>query len=155
MSEKQKESIRFVIRHYSAGAFKAGRGRWHEYIPAEPWWRRRGIAAAAGCVVLAAAASAGLYFGLSPSKQVPETTSPPPVVQQPDSVCGSTERSIAISFRDAPLKQVCSEIENVYGVELAGIPDTDTTLTLEYEGTAYDLVCTINDLLGSNIRIDE
>lgn len=78
MSEKQKESIRFVTRHYSAGAFKAGRGRWHEYIPAEPWWRRRGIAAAAGCVVLAAAASAGLYFGLSPSKQVPETTSPPP-----------------------------------------------------------------------------
>lgn len=77
MSEKQKESIRFVTRHYSAGAFKAGRGRWHEYIPAEPWWRRRGIAAAAGCVVLAAAASAGLYFGLSPSKQVPETTSPP------------------------------------------------------------------------------
>ena len=48
---------------------------------------------------------------------------------------------------------MAAEIEKVYGVKLGNVPDDDIRLSLSYEGTAADLVDTINDLLGTEIEI--
>ena len=47
------------------------------------------------------------------------------------------------------------EIEKVYDVRLTSLPEEEYRLTLSYEGTAEDLVATINELLGTHIEIEK
>lgn len=37
---------------------------------------------------------------------------------------------------------------------IINVPQTEYRLTLSYEGTAADLIQTINDLLGTDLQID-
>ena len=61
-----------------------------------------------------------------------------------------------IEFTDAPLADVVKEIERVYEVHVVNVPEMgDYRLTLSYEGTAKDLVETINELLGTSLGIGE
>ena len=60
---------------------------------------------------------------------------------------------VRLEFSNASLSEVTDEICRVYGVTLANIPIEDYRLTLSHEGNAYDLVETINELLGTDIVI--
>lgn len=73
----------------------------------------------------------------------------------PDVVPESAVR--AIDFENTPLPTVISEIREVYGVELTGIPDNavDYRLSLHYEGSAEDLIATINEILDTKMAVKE
>lgn len=60
-----------------------------------------------------------------------------------------------IDFEDAPLTQVVAEIRIVYGVEVTNMPRNpeDYRLSLHYEGTAEELVGTINEILETDLQI--
>ena len=62
---------------------------------------------------------------------------------------------MTIDFEYAALPEVVKQIEKVYGVEIINMPeDADSYhLTLHYEGDASDLINTINEILGTNLKI--
>lgn len=152
MTEKNKteESIRFVTRHYQDDTL----------LPREGWQRfsvshhisslRRNVAAAyIGAVVFAAAASI-YYFNTRPD--IPATVENMNV--QPSETAGVPEQRIErIEFHNASLKEVVAEIERVYGVTIGNVPSEEMSITISYEGTAQDVVETINDLLTLNLTV--
>lgn len=60
-----------------------------------------------------------------------------------------------IDFENAPLPTVVAKIREVYGVEVANVPDNaeDYRLSLHYEGNVVDLVAAINDILGTEMEV--
>lgn len=146
-----KESdIKFVARHYRQGAFSTSAG-WRKLgITASTWWSKSKIAAAiAGVVVLGATASIIInrHFitGTSASNEI--TTSTP----------ATTHIVKAIDFVDTPLPAVVEEINRVYDVNVTNLPDEASSyrLTLHYQGNATDLINTINDILDTDMQIEE
>lgn len=146
------ESVRFVARYYRQNAFTGKNPLWRQVIEPHSRWRRYGVAAAvAGVVLTMSAIGAFIVFNQKPVEQpvrVETTTSAPKAVPMK-----AASVSMKISFTEANLPEVCAKIEDVYGVELTNIPGDAEPLTLDYEGTAADLVETINELLGTNIEI--
>lgn len=145
MESKFKESVDFVSHFYRRDAFVARRRFVSHYL----LWRWRGVAAAlAGCVLAASAAI--VYVG---THRI-ETAQPEvlPVVEMPvEPVKTEVKR---IEFVNAPLDSVVTRIENVYGVKVDGVSESDTMrLTLSYEGTAEDLVYAINLTLDTHLSI--
>lgn len=160
MRDKTDDSIRFVARHYEPGAFADRQGRWSRSLPRAAWWRRHPAAAAAIAGAVFAASAAGAYMAVSlsspgPAAEPAATPAPAPAVPADTATVQipAEDKSLVLSFSDAPLSEVCDAIESSYGVTLADVPVSDETLTLDYEGDAADLVGTINDLLGTHIRI--
>lgn len=152
-NSKTEESIDFVTLYYCKGAFDADRAlRMIRFLPAVPWWRRRGVVAAAigGALV----ASAAVFTYIVPDREevgnLPTEQVVTPAVETP----AATEVK-KIEFADAPLARVVEEIERVYNVKVTNLPaGGDYRLTLSYEGTAEDLVETINDLLGTSLAVE-
>ena len=60
-----------------------------------------------------------------------------------------------IDFENATLPAVVAKIKEVYGVEVVNLPESadEYKLSLHYEGTAADLVDTINETLGTDIKV--
>lgn len=158
MTDKLKNSINFVARHYSDEAFTDRRGRWSGALLRSPWWRRRPIAAAITVAAVLAATAAGGYL-ISVYRSETPAPAPAPAVQPTAPAAApvdtvTADSRLVLEFTDAPLPDVCVAIEEAYGVTLTDLPVTsDETLTLSYEGNAYDLVATVNELLGTHIRI--
>lgn len=157
MTDKFKESLRFVVKYYRPDAFRPNPDLFRFPMPtlpvSRPWWRRTSVAAAIAVGVLAA--SAFLYYELTPRETAPAL---PERQEQPMATAPEpkpeTSPSKRIEFKDTPLPKVAEAIANTYGVEITGIRPGDTTrLTLSYEGTAEDLIDTINELLGTRLRI--
>lgn len=152
-NSKTEESIDFVTLYYCKGAFDADRAlRMIRFLPSVPWWRRRGVVAAAigGALV----ASAAVFTYIVPDREeggnLPTEQVVTPAVETP----AATEVK-KIEFADAPLARVVEEIERVYNVKVTNLPaGGDYRLTLSYEGTAEDLVETINDLLGTSLAVE-
>ncbi len=153
MTEKIKNSLDFVVRHYRPGAFR----RDDSFIRGgrSVWRRRLSVAAAVAGVLLV---SAAVYTYVSKPESKPESA---PVVQPvseptaPQTAPDTVNEVKRIEFSDAPLNIVVSEIESTYGVKVAGLSADDANrLTLSYEGTAEELVATINELLGTNLTIE-
>lgn len=150
-NEKEEESLRFVVSHYSDDAFSARRGWERLGIQRESWWRRHAVAASVGAVVLAASAAITLWHmndAQAPSAPAVETVAP----SAPASVSATESRRI--EFSDASLPEVVAAIEHVYGVKVSGHTDSSERLTLSYEGSATGLVDAINELLGTDLRIE-
>jgi hypothetical protein len=153
MMEKDKfdNSLNFVSRHYRANAFSTKEGLEKIGIGEHRWWKQRWVAAAAVGVVLAA--SAAVY---SIVQTVPQGSDEVPVVeQQIDNSVKPAEIVKKITFEDADLATVVNEIEKVYDVKIVNMPDKEYHVTLSYEGNAADLVDTINELLGTNLKISK
>ncbi len=151
MTEKFKESLEFVIRYYRRDAFRPDDELFRVESLRKPRWRRTAIAASIAVGVLAA--SAFLYVNLTrvapeaPAQEETTVVAPVPEVKAENEVK-------RIEFKDATLKEVATAIAETYGVEVEGVDaQSDVRLTLSYEGTAEDLVATINELLGTKLRI--
>lgn len=148
-NEKIEKSVRFVARHFSPEAFSRTKAWQRLGIPAVSVSRfqlRRSLKyAAVGIGVVALTASAILLINRDAS--APVTEGAPAETAVPVS---STLR-----FNDTPLTEVVKSIEQTYGVRVTNIPAEDYRLTGVYEGTADDILATINDLLGTNLEIEK
>lgn len=142
-------NIDFIARHYRKGRFSTDAG-----------WRRLGIAppvrvirfrvaAAVAAAVILSATAALVYRGLD-TEHKPDTTTAEPAISPLTEVRG-------IDFENAPLTEVVAKIESVYGVRVTGIPDNTAgyTLSLHYEGNPADLIGLINDILGTQMSVEE
>lgn len=147
-----ESSLEFVVNHWSKDAFDARRD-WRELgLVRLPWWRRHAAAAAICGVVLAACAALGTWVIVSESENISEEQTQPaatPVEVSADPMTVSRR----IEFSDASLQEVADAVAKIYGVRLENLPSEAGRVTLSYEGTAPDLVETLNFMLGSSIRI--
>ncbi len=143
-----EKSFEFVVKHYRSGAFKPSTvfvrvGRWR------PWT----IAASIAGAVLVAAAMVYTTV-ITPQSSEPTATEQVEQVTAEPEVVVNTQAVKRIDFEDAPLSDVVKAIESTYGVKVTGLsPDDTNRLTLSYEGNAADLVETINELSGTNLRV--
>lgn len=147
--EDNKE-IQYIACRYRRGRFSVDKG-WKRLgiAPSYIWRRYRVAAAVAGAIFLSATATL-IYMQntASDSSVVPdrvEQTMAPAYVSR------------VIDFDNTPLPVVLERIMEVYGVEIINVPDDADkyTLSLHYEGTALDLIETINDILGTQMTIEE
>ena len=145
----EDKDIKFIAQHYRAGRFNASEG-WHR-LGIKPAGNLRAwrIAAAAAILVAITATASYIYnYNTTPSRNVPEeilaTNRPLLTVRE-------------IDFDTTPLPVVVARIREVYGVDVTGMPSDAVKyhLTLHYEGNAYDLVETINEILGTQMTIEE
>lgn len=154
MTDKFKESLRFVVKYYQPDSFRPDPDLFH--IPAlkRPWWRRTSVAAAVAAGVLAASGFVYIELTQRHSAAVEPAPQESIIATEPQPVVAEDPVSRRIEFKDTPLPKVAEAIAKTYDVEITGIkPGDDTRLTLSYEGTAEDLVATINELLGTRLRI--
>lgn len=154
MSENKKidESLDFVSRYYEEDSLMPRQG-WYRFrlTHSMPKWRRNVAAACIGAVVLVASAS--VYYVMTSSTS--EREEPGVVTTVVETTEQNPYKVVKIQFTDAALKDVVKEIEKAYGVKITNVPAEETRLTISYEGNAYDVVETINDLLGINLKIEE
>lgn len=148
-TERFNESLDFVARHYRRGAFDTASGLRRLGFRRRPTMLRRAAVIAGAVALTASALFVGYYNYYAPAETDPAIQSAPAAGTQ---VAGPS-KVVRLEFNNAPLSEVTDEICRVYGVTLANIPIEDYHLTLSYEGNAYDLVETINELLGIHIVI--
>ncbi|MBD5231387.1 MAG: hypothetical protein HDS66_04430 [Bacteroidales bacterium] len=153
MTDKIKKSLDFVVKFYRPGAFKPD--GWFIENP-QPWWRRHAVAAAIAGIALVAAAAVATYVAFRPKQEAPAPLPAAPAAPAPEApqAIPTTPEVRKVEFENASLSQVVAAIEATYGVKVAGLPAEEMRLTLSYQGTAEDLVLTINDLLGTNLVIE-
>lgn len=145
------KDIKYIARHYKKGLF-AAEPALRRIKPVETkWWTRSRIAAACiGAVVLTATAAVFVHksYFAQPSLDTE--------VMQPANLHAS-EIVRSIDFENAPLPIVVQKIREVYGVEVVDMPAdaSEYSLSLHYVGSATDLVETINDILDTDMKIQE
>ena len=146
MDEKE---IMFVARHYRKECFSVEKG-WRRLGigVASKWWRLRVAAAVAATIVLSATAAVIYrhYATLEPVESVATNE-----VQQTEIPAVKV-----IDFENTPLTEVVERIRETYGVEVRNVPENADSyrLSLHYEGTAEDLVDTINDILYTEMEVE-
>ena len=148
---QENKDIRFIARHYRKGLFATESALRRIKGSGAAWWTRTRIAAACTIAAILTATAAvfvrNAYF--SDSNQTIKETE--------QSTVPAAQAVRVIDFEDAPLTEVVAKIREVYGVEVIGLPDDPNqyTLSLHYEGTALDLVETINDILDTEMTVTE
>ena len=146
---KDNKEIDFIAKHYRKGHFDADKAlRRIKPVRRFRWTATKTIAASALIAVVGATAAIIYNTGyFNTSSEPMEQTQP--VIAAPETIVR------VIDFEDAPLPIVVEKIKEVYGVEVIGLPAnaSDYKLSLHYEGTAIDLLDTINDILATDMRI--
>ncbi len=144
-----KEDILYIARRYRKGKFSADRGWRRLGIAPSFRLRRLRVAASLGGLIILSATAAIIYRQYSAPDELP-------AVVQPANSAGAAEVKV-IDFENTPLTEVVAKIREVYGVEIDGLPDdaAECRLSLHYEGTAADLVDTINEILDTHITVKE
>lgn len=144
-----EKEISYVAKRYRKGKFATDKG-WRRLgiVPSHRWWRMRVVAAIVSVIALSVVAAI-FYHEYSLYEA--------PVVEQQVADIPSATAVRVIDFENTPLPTVISEIRDVYGVDLTGIPDNaaDYRLSLHYEGSAADLVETINEILDTKMAVKE
>lgn len=154
-ADKFKESLNFVTSHYREGAFRPDPDLFRTKRSFQQLLRRHGVAAAVVAGILTVAACA-VVLSLRDAEIHEQLITPAETEQSVEPTVENTADSVVkLEFTDAPLSEVVEEIEKSYNVTVENIPATDLRLTLSYEGTATDLVDTINELLGTKLKISE
>ena len=115
------------------------------------WWTRTRIAAA--CTIAAILTATAAVFVhqryLARPAAEPEQTQ--------SSTIPATQTVRTIDFENAPLPTVVEKIREVYGVEVVDMPAdaAEYSLSLHYTGSARDLIEAINDILDTDMKIQE
>lgn len=147
---KHDEEIDFIARHYRRGAFASGSAL-ERIMPGRMSRLRTVRIAAAAALLIAAGTAAALLITHSSSTDRAAETVPQ---DAPTAVADDIK---VIDFESTPLTVVANKIREVYGVSVRNLPDDagDITLSLHYEGSAADLVDTINEILSTQMTIEE
>lgn len=146
-----KKSLGFVAENYDDESFSAKKA-WRRISLRKREWRIRRIAAASAAAIVIFASSAFIYRYVKTSGGDAGAVEKTETIEKAPSLKTVSKR---IEFNDAPVSVVVREIERVYGVKVINVPDSGLRLTLSYEGTAEDLVNTINELEGTDLKISE
>lgn len=155
-NKKFQESLDFVSKHYRSDAFNTEQAARNLNIPTYRTMkiRRRWLTVAASvAVILTAAAAAYLMSPSEPGEPLDRTETQTQVEKASSETFPETAM---LEFDNAPLSEIVSEIETVYGVKITNLPaDTSERLTLSQSGTAEELIETLNDLLSSKMQIEK
>lgn len=145
-----EKEISFVAKYYRKGSFSVDRAWTSIGVGAPSKWRRFRAAAAVAAIVVLSATAAVIYNKYEHNYRQPE------IVTESD-LLSPTEVVRVIDFDEAALPVVVDKIKEVYGVKVTNLPENAETyiLSLRYEGTAEDLVLTINEILDTDITIEE
>lgn len=146
---EQNKDINFIARHYKKGMFAVEPALRRIKGARSAWWTRSRIAAAcAVAAILTATAAIIVHNSYFSSPGLQEITQPS---------VPAAEIVRIIDFEEAPLTEVVQKITEVYGVEVTNLPANPDRyfLSLHYEGNAIDLVETINDILDTDMKVDE
>ena len=154
MSDNKKidESIDFVASHYDGSLLPQPGWQRFSHTHHTSWLRRNVAAACIGAAILVASAASIYYISTSENSPVSENKEVTTISNAP---AYEHYKIVKIQFADAPLSDVVAEIEKAYGVKVSNLPQKETRLTISYEGNAYDVIETINELLGTNLTIEE
>ena len=144
---KMSDDLSFVIRQYSQDAFNRSRAWKSLALIYVPWWRRHIVAAACSATVLAAAAAATMYYVSHEERTDTGSSESSPVIEQYSDTIHRFE------FNDIRISEAARQIEHAYGLKLEGIPASDPSITLTFEGNPEELVSLINESLDSKITI--
>ncbi len=148
---EENKDIRYIAKHYRKGLFATDSALRRIKGVDRPWWTPAKIAAASVVVVVMGATATVLIR----NSHINET--PTSIEQVQPSVIPSEAVVRVIDFEETPLTVVVSEIRNIYGVEVTNLPANaaEYKLSLHYEGSAADLVETINTILDTDMEIKE
>lgn len=147
--KKLNESLKFVVNNYDDESFSKSRA-WKKLMPPVAFWNVRRIAAAS-IIAVVVTASAFIYHAAKYG-DTPHTV--PEKQETPVAPVRGKEFATRIEFKDAPLKDVVNKIEEVYQVKIKNIPESDVRLTLCYEGTAEELIDVINEIAGTDLKVE-
>lgn len=159
--DNSNKDIDFVTKHYSEGRFKVNAGWRRLGIASAYRWRPVKVASIVAVTMVIGATAAIVYhnYGLGTREAVPADAVSRREVVKPveEASVVSCHAVMVIDFEDAPLTQVVEKIKEVYGVSVVGMtPAAESCkLSLHYEGTADDLIETINEILGTELAIEE
>lgn len=144
------KEINFVAKYYRKGLFKIEPALYRIKGIRKNFWTFSKVAAVSS-IVIAIGATAAIIITNSYNPQKVETEVP--VIDNTSPLLISH----IIDFDDAPLSAVVEQINLTYGVEIENIPVNaeELYISLHYEGTALDLVETLNEILGTHMKIKE
>ncbi len=148
--KEMEEDLQFVAYHFKEGALLPSNG-WRKFKLIHHLSSIRFKAAAASIAAVVLAASASIYY-LS-SHTTPSTSEESINIATIESSLPPDTKTAKIEFKHAPLSEVVAEIERVYGVRIDNMPTDQIMVTISYEGTASDVVDTINDLFDTHLKI--
>ena len=146
---KYNDEIDFVARHYRRGVFSTKSALMRMGI-AGVRRRRTWRIAASVAVVMALSATAAILLHHENS-----ITEPRPM---PDTELQAPVAAVKmLDFEGAALPTVIAEIQSSFGVRIGGAPANAATLklTLHYQGDIETLITTINEILGTELYIEE
>ena len=144
------KDIDFIAKHYRKGLFSVELALIKVRGIRKKVWTLPKIAAVSS-IIIAIGATAALLITNSYFSQDVETK---------DNIIEKTSPALVsriIDFDDTPLPIVVEKINKVYDVEVINLPvNADNYyLSLHYEGNAKELVETINEILGTEMKIKE
>ena len=145
------KEITFIAKHYKKGLFSVDPALKRIKKIKQGWWTLPKVAAASFLIVVLGATAAILIRN---SYSYKESS-----ISQPESteIISPALISRVIDFEDTPPPTVIEQINLMYDVEVINIPAdaNDYYLSLHYEGNAYDLIETINEILGTDMKVKE
>lgn len=151
MQEKSRynESVSFVAKNYEEGFFSEKKA-WRKLMPSNHVFSLRHIAAASVAVAVVTA-SAFIYNAVVSERETSECV----IEDRQETQQPIPDRyfSTRIEFKDTPIKEVVEKIKEVYHVDIINVPDSELCLTLNYEGTAEELIALINELTGAEMEV--
>lgn len=146
----ENNEIKFIADRYKKGRFSTDKG-WNRLgIRSVSIWKKYRVAAAVAAAVVITASAAVIYKVATVPSVKPETEISVPTVADKNAVK-------IIDFENTPLTVVVEKINKTYGVKVTGLPESPDKyrLSLHYEGTASDLVETINEILGTELTVKD
>lgn len=149
----QDKDIHYIISKFREDAFSTD-SNWRRFKVMVGLRRRRiGVAAAVAAVIVFSAVAAVFTYRYSSSPVIGEETTQ---VVSVDEIPANDESKMMV-FESSKLTDVVCKIEEVYGVKIGNIPSNsdDYVLTLRYEGTPIELIEAINEILGTNLTMEE
>lgn len=146
---EENKDINFIARHYRSGLFGVEPTLRRIKPMVRRWWTPVRIAAASAAIVVLGATAAVIIRHNTSVNDAPAVEHKVEPAEAPQLVVK------VIDFENTPLPVVVKKIHEVYGVEVTGLPDNadDYLLSLHYEGSATDLVDTINEILDLNMKV--
>lgn len=144
------KNIDFVVKHYKKGLFSIEPALYRIKGFKKKIWTLPKVAAISSLIIAIGATAAILITHSLNQKEIGTQV---PVIEK----ISPAFVSHIIDFDDAPLLAVVEQINLIYSVEIENIPENaeEIYVSLHYEGTALDLIETLNEILGTNMKIKE